>query len=133
MRPTTCSRRSIVFRRSRRRPSPAARSKRPANCGSKASSDSPATSAKVRDELDTAGAGQEVIIVCQTEAEIERLREIFGGTRLAAEGKLGFVVGRLHAGFRLVARRLVLVSGNELFHRSDLNRPSAAPAQPRDR
>ncbi len=80
--------------------------------------------AKVRDELDTAGVGQEVVIVCQTEAEIERLREIFGGTQLAAQGKLGFVVGRLQAGFRLVARRLVLVSGNELFHRSELNRPS---------
>jgi transcription-repair coupling factor (superfamily II helicase) len=80
--------------------------------------------AKVRDELDSTGVGQEVIIVCQTEAEIERLREIFGGTQLAAQGKLGFVVGRLHAGFRLVARRLVLVSGHELFHRSELNRPS---------
>ena len=79
---------------------------------------------KVRDELDSAASGQEVIVVCQTEAEIERLREIFGATRLAAEGKLGFVGGRLQAGFRLVARRLVLVSGNELFHRSDLNRPA---------
>jgi transcription-repair coupling factor (superfamily II helicase) len=80
--------------------------------------------AKVRSELDSAAAGQVVIIACQTEAEIERLREIFGATRLAVEGKLGFVAGRLSAGFRLVARRLVLVSGNELFHRSDLNRPT---------
>ncbi|HEV2970119.1 MAG TPA: transcription-repair coupling factor [Pirellulales bacterium] len=79
---------------------------------------------KVRDELDSAGGGHEVIIVCQTEAEIERLREIFGATRLAADGRLGFVVGRLQAGFRLVSRRLVLVSGGELFHRSELNRPS---------
>ncbi len=79
---------------------------------------------KVRDELDSAAVGQEVIIVCQTEAETDRLREILGQTRLAADGKLNFVVGRLRAGFRLVARRLVLVSGGELFHRSELNRPT---------
>ncbi len=79
---------------------------------------------KVRDELDSAGVGQEVFIVCQTEAEIQRLSEVFATTRLTSEGKLHFVSGRLQAGFRLVAQRIVLVSGSELFHRSELNRPS---------
>ncbi len=34
--------------------------------------------AKVRDELDTVGTGFDVHIVCPTEAEVERLHEIFG-------------------------------------------------------
>ena len=79
---------------------------------------------KVRDELDSAGAGQELFLICQTEAERERLGEVFGKTRLAEIGKLHFVVGHLRAGFRLVPERIVLVSGNELFHRGDLSRPS---------
>jgi transcription-repair coupling factor (superfamily II helicase) len=79
---------------------------------------------KVRDELDSAAAGQDVILICQTDAEAQRLQEIFSGTRLAELGKLHFAVGHLQAGFRLVDQRIVLVSGNELFHRGDLTRPS---------
>jgi transcription-repair coupling factor (superfamily II helicase) len=79
---------------------------------------------KVRHELDTAGEGQQVFVVCQNDAEAKRLSEIFEGTRLAAQGKLHFPLGRLRAGFRLVNDRIVLVSGNELFHRADLSRPS---------
>jgi transcription-repair coupling factor (superfamily II helicase) len=84
--------------------------------------------AKVRDELDAAmGAGgseQDVFIVCQNEAESQRLQEVFGPTKLAQAGKLHYPLGRLKAGFRLVSERLALVSGSELFHRGDLNRPS---------
>ena len=80
--------------------------------------------AKVRHVLVTAGEGQEVFVVCQNEAEAKRLGEIFEGTRLATLGKLHFPIGRLRAGFRLVHDRIVLVSGNELFHRADLSRPS---------
>ena len=79
---------------------------------------------KVRDELDSAATGQDVILVCQTEAETQRLQEIFSGTRLASQGKLHFALGHLQSGFRLVDQRIVLVSGNELFHRGDLVRPS---------
>jgi transcription-repair coupling factor (superfamily II helicase) len=80
--------------------------------------------AKVRGELDSAGAGQEVFVVCQTEAEVTRLEEVFGQTQLAADGKLHFPVGRLRAGFRLVSERIALISGGELFHRADLSRPT---------
>ena len=80
--------------------------------------------AKVRDELDTVGLGYDVFIVCPTEAEVERLREIFGTTKLAANGKLHFPIGRLQSGFRLVSERIVLVSSGELFHRQDLARPT---------
>ncbi|HVX13709.1 MAG TPA: transcription-repair coupling factor [Pirellulales bacterium] len=80
--------------------------------------------AKVRHELDTAGEGQEVFVVCQNDAEAKRLSEIFAPTRLAEQGKLHFPLGRLRSGFRLVNDRIVLVGGNELFHRADLSRPS---------
>ena len=78
--------------------------------------------AKVRDELDDAGAGQEVFIVCQTEAEARRLDEIFSGTQLARQGHLHFSLGSLHNGFRLVPDRIVLLSSAELFRRTDLRR-----------
>src|SRR5262245_35832032 len=80
--------------------------------------------AKVRDELDTVGVGYDMHIVCPTEAEVERLREIFGSTRLAAADRLHFPIGRLQAGFRMVGERIVLVSSSELFHRHELNRPA---------
>ncbi len=80
--------------------------------------------AKVRQELDSAGQGQEVFVVCQTEAEARRLTDVFATTQLAAAGKLHFPLGRLRAGFRLVSERLVLVGGGELFHREDVNRPT---------
>src|SRR5262249_9276651 len=51
--------------------------------------------AKVRDELDTIGLGYNVYIVCPTEAEVERLREIFAATQLAGAGRLHYPIGRL--------------------------------------
>jgi transcription-repair coupling factor (superfamily II helicase) len=80
--------------------------------------------AKVRHELDTAGEGHDVYVVCQTEAEAARLAELFAETKLASQDKLHFPVGRLRSGFRLVSDRIVVVSGAELFLRSDLGRPS---------
>lgn len=77
---------------------------------------------KVRDELDKVSEGQEVFLVCETEAEIERLHELFKGTRQAEQGRLHFILGHLEAGFRYVPQRLVLVSAAELFHRQDLAR-----------
>lgn len=79
---------------------------------------------KVRDELDDAGAGQEVFVVCQTEAEVRRLAEIFGSTQLAREGRLSFPIGSLQNGFRLVPEQIVLLSSGELFRRADLKRPT---------
>ncbi|NUQ63115.1 MAG: transcription-repair coupling factor [Pirellulales bacterium] len=78
---------------------------------------------KVRDELDSAGAGQDVFLVCQTEAEVRRLADLFAGTQLARQGKLHFPRGNLTSGFRLVPESVVLVSSSELFHRTDIRRP----------
>ena len=103
---------------------------------------------KVREELEKVSGGQEVFIVCETEAEIERLGELFSkgeGGRGKAEGaaekalldepavaheksKLGqseainFALGHLESGFRVVPQRVVLVSAGELFQRQDLAR-----------
>ncbi|MCE5267392.1 MAG: transcription-repair coupling factor [Planctomycetaceae bacterium] len=79
---------------------------------------------RVRDELDEAGAGQEVFVVCQTDAEVRRLTDIFGSTQSAQENRLHFPIGALHHGFRLVTERIVLLSSGELFHRTDLRRPT---------
>jgi transcription-repair coupling factor (superfamily II helicase) len=77
---------------------------------------------KVREELEAAGAGQEVFVVCQTAAEAERLSELFSGTQLARDGRLHYPLGTLTRGFRLVPERIALVSSAELFHRTDLRR-----------
>ncbi|MEA1951957.1 MAG: CarD family transcriptional regulator, partial [Planctomycetota bacterium] len=79
---------------------------------------------KVRDELEAVGQGQQVLIVCQTEAEVERLAEVFGSTALAQQGRLSYHIGSLKAGFRLVSEAISLVGSSELFHRTDLRRPT---------
>jgi len=85
---------------------------------------------RVRDELESAGAGQQVVIVCPTESESQRLGEILGPSQLAAEGRLQLSVGRLSAGFRLVNQRFVLVSSGELFQRADLARTARTRHRP---
>ncbi len=77
---------------------------------------------KVRDELEETGTDQDVYLVTQTEAEIQRLSEIFAESRLAKEGKLHFPLGSLTHGFRLVTERIVLISSSELFRRTELKR-----------
>jgi transcription-repair coupling factor (superfamily II helicase) len=79
---------------------------------------------RVKDELDEAGSGQEIFVVSQTEAEAKRLADLFGATQAAQQGRLHFPIGMLHAGFRLVPERIVVLSSGELFRRTDLKRPS---------
>jgi transcription-repair coupling factor (superfamily II helicase) len=79
---------------------------------------------KVREELDDAGRGQEVHLICQTEAEVRRLGEVFSTTQIARDGRLHFTQGSLQNGFRLVPDRIVLLSSGELFRRADVQRPA---------
>ncbi len=79
---------------------------------------------RVRDELDQAAAGQEIFVICQTEAEARRLHDIFAATQAAEQGRLHFPLGSLRSGFRLVPERIVLISSGELFRRADLRRPT---------
>ncbi len=77
---------------------------------------------RVRDELDEAAAGQEVFVVCQTEAEVRRLGDLFAETQAAKENRLFFPIGTLQSGFRLVPDQIALLSSGELFRRTDIRR-----------
>ena len=79
---------------------------------------------RVRAELDTAAAGQQVYLVAETDAEVQRLGELFAETELMAQGRLHFVLGRLASGFRLVQEQVVLISAAELFQREEVARPA---------
>jgi transcription-repair coupling factor (superfamily II helicase) len=96
--------------------------------------------AKVRDELDKVSEGHEVFVVCETDAEIERLGELFknsAGSEALAElarkwhQKMGELRGPVRVAFcawtfggrfRIVPQQVVLVSAAELFQRQDLAR-----------
>lgn len=77
---------------------------------------------KVREELDTIGANHEVYLVSASEAEQQRLSEIFAAGQLQVDGRLHYVLGRLDAGFRLVSEKIILLGDGELFHRTELRR-----------
>jgi len=77
---------------------------------------------RVRSELDRVGEGQEVFVVCQTEAETERLAEILRTTKTAAAGRLRFPLGSLRQGFCLARERVTVITSGELFHRGELRR-----------
>lgn len=77
---------------------------------------------RVRGELDVVSQSLDVVIVCQTQAEVERLHEILDETQVAKTGRLHYVLGELSQGFRFREGQLVLVSGNEIFHRGSLHR-----------
>ena len=77
---------------------------------------------RVRGELDIASQNLDVVIVCQTEAEMERLDEILDSTQVAQKHRLHYVLGELEQGFRFREGRMVIVSGNEIFHRGSVHR-----------
>lgn len=79
---------------------------------------------RVRDELDSAALEQRVFLVAETDAEVERLSELFAETKLMSEGRLEFVNGRLANGFRSVSEQTVLISAAELFQREEIARPT---------
>ncbi len=72
---------------------------------------------RVRDELDSTASRDHVLIACPSEAECHRLGEVLAAGRLAQSGRLRVVMGRVRAGFRMVEAGLVILGGQELFHR----------------
>jgi transcription-repair coupling factor (superfamily II helicase) len=91
---------------------------------------------KLRDELDSTAAGDQVLIACHNEAEKKRLGEVLAAGRLAQSDRLRLVIGRVHAGFRVVqatpeipespearglasGRGVVVLGDHELFHREE--------------
>jgi transcription-repair coupling factor (superfamily II helicase) len=77
---------------------------------------------KVKAELDSAANGDRILIACHNEAEVERLGEVFADTATARAGRLGLVVGRVRAGFRMIDADTLVVSDHELFDRADIRR-----------
>ncbi len=87
---------------------------------------------KLRDELDSVAGGDRVLIACHNDAEVKRLTEVLAAGQLAQSDRLRLVVGKVRAGFRMVAPSMgngvaggiVVLSDHELFHRED-TRPVA--------
>ncbi len=77
---------------------------------------------KVKDELETIGQGQRAVIVCPTDAEIERLTDLFAETKHAQEGRLDLVRGTLSEGFRFVGDKTLVLGSGELFNRREVAR-----------
>ncbi len=108
---------------------------------------------KVKDELDTAAAGDLVLVACHNEAEMKRLGDVLASGQLAQSGRLRLTVGHVHAGFRLLlgtsasdttgadlskttkgrkkrasnndVRGIVVLGDHELFHREQV--PTVLP------
>ena len=78
---------------------------------------------KVKAELDSASAGDRVLIACHNAAEVERLGEVFADTDLARSDRLRLTVGRIRAGFHLAEARTLVIGDHELFSRPDVRRP----------
>src|SRR5262249_2963558 len=53
------------------------------------------------------------------EAERKRLTEVLAAGKLARSDRLRLVVGRVHAGFRMVDAGVAVVGDHELFHREE--------------
>ncbi|APW59956.1 transcription-repair coupling factor [Paludisphaera borealis] len=80
---------------------------------------------KVKDELETAAAGDRVLIACHNAAEVERLGEVFADTELARAGRLDRCVGRIRAGFHMVDASTLVIADHELFARADVRRTTS--------
>ncbi len=78
---------------------------------------------KVKAELESAAAGENVLISCHNAAEVERLNEVFSDTELAASGRLHLTEGRIRAGFHLIDGCTLVIGDHELFARAEVRRP----------
>ncbi len=76
----------------------------------------------LRATLDRVAGEFDVRVVTRTEGEIERVAEILQATRIAATGRLTLSVGCIHAGFRLLSHRVLVVGCDQLFRRGELRR-----------
>ncbi|QDT70574.1 Transcription-repair-coupling factor [Planctomycetes bacterium MalM25] len=77
---------------------------------------------KVKEELESIAVGQRAVIVCPTDAEIQRLHELFDDSALAREGRLELVRGALSEGFRFVGDKTIVLGSGELFNRREVAR-----------
>ncbi|MDO4582650.1 MAG: transcription-repair coupling factor [Planctomycetia bacterium] len=79
---------------------------------------------KVREELEKFSDGQDVFLLCPHEAEETRLRMLLENTRPAREKKLHLRIGTLSEGFRLVESRMLVLTSDAMFQRTEVRRSS---------
>ncbi len=79
---------------------------------------------KVRGELETVAHGQTAYVVCPTEAETQRLAELFGAGDGQPELPIRYAIGQLSQGFRLVGSQALVLGSGELFNRNETARGS---------
>ncbi len=68
------------------------------------------------------GREETVLIACHNEAEIERLDELLEQSASDLASRVRLCLGAVTRGFRLVGERVVVLSDNELFSRTDIRR-----------
>ncbi|MDR1958540.1 MAG: transcription-repair coupling factor [Planctomycetaceae bacterium] len=77
---------------------------------------------EIREQLQTL-TENEIHLVCQTEAEVLRLREAFDGMLPAKENRIHYPVGRLSGGFKLMRHQILVIGTSQLFQRTEIHRP----------
>ncbi|MCX5649761.1 MAG: transcription-repair coupling factor [Planctomycetota bacterium] len=71
----------------------------------------------VREELGELASAGPVILFSDKEAERDRIAEIVSAMGAEAQGRIRLGIGRLAAGFRLVAENVTVLANHELFQR----------------
>jgi transcription-repair coupling factor (superfamily II helicase) len=80
---------------------------------------------RVSAELDEIAGQYQVYLVCETEAELTRLAELFSRSEAVQSGRVHWVLGKLSRGFRLLDWQICVLSASELLAREELRRPPA--------
>ncbi len=86
---------------------------------------------RVRDELDSVGQNDRVLIACDTDAEIQRLTDVLKAGKLATSNRLQLLKGSIRAGFRWIDPGVVVIGSHELFHREQTPAGEKSTALPR--
>ena len=84
--------------------------------------------ARVKQQLDQWAEDAEIDLVCTTEAECERIGEIFADTAAHSQNRLRIILGRLQEGFRWEAEsggkqpERIVIGSEQIFHREEVRR-----------
>jgi len=73
-------------------------------------------------QVERIGNGHQLVIVCPTQAEIQRMKEILQDTRATDRQRVRYELGYLKQGFHWVSQKTVVLSVGELFQRTQLRR-----------
>ena len=73
-------------------------------------------------QVERIGNDHQLVIVCPTQAEIQRMKEILQDTRATDRQRVRYELGYLKQGFHWVSQKTVVLSVGELFQRTQLRR-----------